>query len=222
MGFITHLLALDTQLFLFINGLHNSFFDVIMWAMSDKLIWLPLYANVVFILIRIWRKDAVWAILALIVCIVLCDQIASGILKTWVQRPRPTHATDLTGMIHTLHGYVGGKYGFVSSHASNSFGFALLTALIFRNKGYSITIILWASIIAYSRIYLGVHYPLDILGGALVGIGSAYFCYLLLKKYRPSFFAIEGIIALKNDKKALRIITIITLVSSLIVLLVNV
>jgi len=175
----------DTNLFLFINGIHSFFFDGFMYAVSEKLTWIPLYAAVLFVLIKHWKKEAIWLILALILCIVISDQVASGVLKHLVKRLRPSHVDDLKGLVHLVKDYSGGMYGFASSHAANSFGFAMLSSLILKHKYYTYPIFLWAVITAYSRIYLGVHYPLDIIGGIVVGVLAALLCYWLIIKYRP-------------------------------------
>ncbi|HLP05290.1 MAG TPA: phosphatase PAP2 family protein [Paludibacter sp.] len=182
----------DTTLFLFLNGLHCPFFDGIMYAASWKLTWIPFYMSILYLLIRYWKKDSVWIILALLACVVIADNISSGLIKNLVQRPRPSHNDSLNSVIHLVHNYRGGKYGFVSSHASNTLGFALLSALLFRNRVYGLLVIGWALVVGYSRIYLGVHYPFDILGGMLVGALSAYGCYYALKKYRADIFSNEG------------------------------
>jgi formyltetrahydrofolate deformylase len=105
------------------------------------------------------KKQSWLVILALIVCIIIADQVSSGLIKEMVHRLRPSRNPDLENMVCLLKGYRGGKYGFVSSHAANSFGLAMLTSLFFRSRKYTIIIFLWATIVAYSRIYLGVHYP---------------------------------------------------------------
>lgn len=176
----------DQEFFLFLNGLHNGFFDGFMFAFGQKIVWIPFMISVVYILIKQARRNSVWLISALILCIVLADQIASGIIKDSVQRLRPSRDPSLSVLVHLINGYTGGKYGFVSSHAANTFGFALLSSFLFRRMIYTVTVFLWAAVIAYSRIYLGVHYPLDILGGIFVGIIAALFCYWLLKRYKPA------------------------------------
>jgi undecaprenyl-diphosphatase len=180
---------LDTHLFLIINGLYSPFFDNFMLLVSGKIIWIPLYASVLYVLIKNWKIEAIWLILAFILCIVISDQFASGFLKNTVKRLRPSSVDELSGVIHLVKGYLGGgKYGFASSHASNSFGFAMLSALILRRKNYTIAIFSWAIVVGYSRIYLGAHYPLDVLGGAAIGITAAYLCKWLLLKFRPIIF----------------------------------
>jgi undecaprenyl-diphosphatase len=178
----------DTNLFLLINGFHNPFFDGVMFAISEKITWIPLYLSVLYIVIKRWNRDSVWVIIALILCIVIADQVSSGLIKHLVERPRPSHVESLSGLIHLVNDYRGGNYGFVSSHAANSFGFALLSSLLFRRNKYTIAIFIWALLNSYSRIYLGVHYPFDILGGAIVGVLAAIICFQTLKRMRPSLF----------------------------------
>ena len=184
MHLIELLKQLDTNIFLSINGLHTSFFDGFMYAVSAKFTWIPLYISVLYILIKQWKKEAVWLILALVLCIVISDQVASGLLKHLVKRLRPSHVDDLRGLVHLVRDYSGGMYGFASSHASNTVGFALLSSLILKQRNYTFAIFSWAIITSYSRIYLGVHYPGDILGGALIGSLAALLCYWVLKRYR--------------------------------------
>lgn len=177
--------SLDTSLFLFLNGLHTSFFDGFMYAFSAKLTWIPLYASVLYIIIRHWKKDAVWIALALILCIVISDQVSSGLIKHLVHRLRPSQTDDLKALVHIVNDYRGGLYGFVSSHAANAVGFALLSSMLFKQRFYTVAVFSWAVLISYSRIYLGVHYPLDIVGGAIVGVVAALICYWAICKYRP-------------------------------------
>jgi len=181
----------DSTLFLFLNGFHAPFFDGIMYAISEKYTWIPLYLAVIYMVIRHWKRESGWIILALIICIVIADQVSSGLIKGWVERPRPSHAEHLNGLVHLVNGYTGGRFGFVSSHSANAFGFALLSSLLFRQKSFSIAIFLWAVLTAYSRIYLGVHYPLDIVGGTLVGFFGAYVCFATIKKLRPSLLELQ-------------------------------
>ena len=187
MDFLNTIKSLDTELFLFVNGLHNSFFDELMYTFSQILVWIPFYVSVLYlIIISHKKKDALWVILSLVLCIVIADQVSSGIIKEAVQRLRPSRNPALEGMIHIVNGYTGGKYGFVSSHAANSFGFALLSSLVFKQKTYTTFVFIWAVIVSYSRIYLGVHYPFDIFGGMVVGVMAALIAYFTLKKLKPS------------------------------------
>ena len=176
----------DTNLFLLINGFHSSFFDGFMYAVSEKFIWFPLYISVLFVLIKHWTKESIWLVLIFILCIVVSDQVSSDILKNLVKRLRPSHVENLKGLVHLVNGYTGGKFGFASSHAANAIGFATLSSLVLNKRIYTYSIFAWAIIIAYSRIYLGVHYPLDVFGGILIGVIAALGCYWLIVKFRPS------------------------------------
>ena len=114
----------------------------------------------------------------------LADFIASGVLKEWVARPRPTRVPELEGVLHLVNGYRSGRFGFVSSHAANTMACALLFSLIWRNKIATVGLMLWVAMNCYSRMYLGVHYPTDILGGLIVGSLVAVVAYWWCRWYR--------------------------------------
>jgi undecaprenyl-diphosphatase len=186
---------LDQQLFLFLNSMNSPFWDKVMYAVSGKIIWIPLYLAIL-IWIGITYKKKFWVILLLVVlAVTLADQGSVQLFKNIFHRLRPCHEPSLEGMIHLVNGKCGGLYGFVSSHASNSFNVALLSLMFIKKRWYSVSILLWASVVGYSRIYLGVHYPGDVICGALLGalIGwGVYKLYELIdnkvlnKKYPPS------------------------------------
>ena len=184
---------IDQQLFLFINSLNSPFFDQVMNILSGKLIWVPLYLTIlVFLGIKYKRKFLI-IIIFIILAATLADQ-SSVIVKNIVQRLRPCHEPSIMGIVHLVNGECGGVYGFVSSHATNTFDVALLSLSFIKKRWYSISIILWASIICYSRVYIGVHYPGDVLCGAILGsfIGwGTYKLYMLtdnnILKNRPYF-----------------------------------
>lgn len=179
------IVSIDQSLFLFLNGLHLTWLDQVMWIISGKWVWIPLY---LFLLYRLWvlyKKDLLKILGTIFLLIVLTDQ-SSGLIKDTVKRPRPTHQEDLMERVHTVNGYNGGKFGFVSSHAANSFAIALFVGLLLngRRSKWTITLLLlWASTVSYSRIYLGVHYPGDILGGAVLGLSESYLLYLGLMRW---------------------------------------
>lgn len=179
-SWIQNIITADKQLLLFLNGLHTPFLDNLMWIVSSKWFWIPVYLMILYLIIYLYRKQTYKIILIIALSIFLSDIVASHIIKPAAQRLRPTHNTEIRNKLH-LHAegngtyYYGGRYGFVSSHAANIF--TLITLLFYFLKPFVrhyyvmlTSFILFAILICYSRIYLGVHYPLDILGGILVGV----------------------------------------------------
>ena len=194
---LEQLLHIDTEILLAINGWHAPWADTLMWIISAKTTWIPLYLLLIGLLVWRYRQPAptpikwlqkVPACVVMIVVIALAvgaaDFIASGILKDWVARPRPSRVPELEGVLHLVNGYKSGQYGFVSSHAANTMAVALLFSLIWRNKIATVGLMLWVAANCYSRMYLGVHYPTDILGGLIVGSLVAVVGYWLLDRYR--------------------------------------
>ena len=194
---LEQLLHIDTEILLAINGWHAPWADQLMWIISAKATWIPLYLLLIGLLVWRYRKPAMtnvkWlqrvpACVVIIVVIGLAvgaaDFIASGILKDLVARPRPSRVPELEGVLHLVNGYKSGQYGFVSSHAANTMAVALLFSLIWRNKIANCGLMLWVAANCYSRMYLGVHYPTDILGGLIVGSLVAVVGYWLLDRYR--------------------------------------
>jgi undecaprenyl-diphosphatase len=172
---------LDQQLFLFLNSFNSPFMDQVMYAISSKLIWIPLYLAILIYLGINYKRKFLVILLFIIIAATLSDQL-SVLIKNLVLRLRPCHEPALEGLVHTVNGECGGLYSFVSSHATNSFDVALLSLMFIRRRWFTISIILWALIIGYSRIYLGVHYPGDVLCGSVLGafIGwSGYELYSL-------------------------------------------
>lgn len=183
---LDYLLQLDENLLLFFNGLHASRLDTIMFALTDGKIWLPLFLfTVIFILVK-YRGKGFFILLFIGLVITLGDQISSGLLKPLIGRLRPSHEPHLEGILHLVNNYKGGLYSFVSSHATNSFGVATMLWLLIGKQYKWIGVFFgWALIFSFTRVYLGVHYPGDILAGALLGISIAFAINWLFRKYTP-------------------------------------
>ena len=194
---LERLIHIDTEVLLAINGWHAPWADTLMWIISARVTWIPLYLLLMGLLVWRFHKPVSTSIMwlqkvpACVVMIVMlglavgvADFIASGILKDLVARPRPTRVPELEGVLHLVNGYKSGTYGFVSSHAANTMALALLFSLIWRNKIATIGLMLWVAANCYSRMYLGVHYPTDILGGLIVGSLVAVLAYWVLRWVR--------------------------------------
>ena len=176
MNFIEQLNKLDTSLFLYLNGKHNSFFDFIMYWASDKFIWILLYALIIFMLIKkLKTNEAVLIFLMVIMLIISSDQLSATILKNLIHRLRPCHNEHIKDLIHIV-GDCGGQFGFVSSHAANCFALFTFLTIIFHKQipRLKYVFFLWPVLVSYSRIYLGVHYPGDVICGAVLGIILGY------------------------------------------------
>lgn len=170
---------LDQALFFFLNGLHAPWLDPIMYYASEKWTWIPLYAFLLALMIRAWGWKSLWWLLAVAVAVTLADQITSGLMKPYFERFRPSRDPAFAdGLVHIVNEYRGGRFGFASSHAANSFSIATLLYLVLKpHYRYTGWLFVFAAFVSYSRIYLGVHYPGDILAGGLIGIACGWVAY---------------------------------------------
>jgi undecaprenyl-diphosphatase len=178
MKWLQNIPEIDKELFLFLNGLHNSFWDTIMLMVTRKETWIPFFVIILFYIIKNYKIKALPIAVFLALTILLSDQL-SVLLKDSIQRFRPVHDPVIGPLVHNVL-RKGSLYGFVSSHAANGFAIFAFTTSIFKNRNYWFLLLFWAILFSYSRIYSGVHYPLDILGGAVLGWIIGVGCYKLL------------------------------------------
>ena len=206
---IQQLIETDRDLLLNWNGSDSLFWDGFMWIVSDTKTWALAAVMLLYIIFKNTKLAHGMLILVMLaLTITLADQFASGICKPFFERFRPTQDPELMYLVDVVNGYRGGRYGFMSSHAANTFAFALFVSLLIRNKWLTCVLFLWAIIPSFSRIYLGVHYPGDVLCGAVSGCIMAalvYWLYYAIKKkyfecpqyisgqYTPSGFEIADI-----------------------------
>jgi undecaprenyl-diphosphatase len=174
---------MDTELFLFLNGLHADWLDPIMIFISGKLTWLPFYLVLLFLLIKNYKKQSVLVIISIILLIICSDQISSSVFKPLFERPRPCHNEAIKDFVYLPNGHCGGAYGFISSHACNAFALAVFITQMLKQYYSKIAWVMfvWASLVAYSRIYMGVHYPGDVIVGAVVGAIIGWVFVILYK-----------------------------------------
>ncbi len=186
MEWLQNILEFDKELFLYLNSFHNNFWDTIMLMVTRKETWAPLYLIIIFYVVKNYRNKSILILLFMGLTILASDQI-SVLIKESVQRLRPVHEPAIADIVHNVF-RKGGLHGFVSSHATNMFAIFVFTTRIFKNRSYFFLMLFWAVIVSYSRIYIGVHYPLDIIGGAFLGWLLGVIFYKLLMFIENHFF----------------------------------
>ncbi len=169
--FISLLSEADRMILLAANSLHTPALDSLMWEISRKWTWVPLYILLsAFVFRKYNTAGGIVCLLIIAAMITATDQTCAGIIRPVVCRLRPSSPDNpLSSLLHLVNDYRGGRFGFPSCHAANTFALALFLSLLFKNRLFTIAIISWSLLVSYSRLYLGVHYPSDILGGILIG-----------------------------------------------------
>jgi len=178
---IDFLVDIDTSLFLTLNGLHADCLDRFMYVFSGRFIWIPLYVAIAFMLVRrLGWKGGLISVAAICLAAACSDFTCARLIRPVVERLRPANPDNpISTFVHIVNGYRGGAYGFPSCHATNTFALAVCSSLFMRLRPYTIFIFVWACAQCYSRIYLGVHYPGDILAGAIIGSSYALISYFI-------------------------------------------
>ena len=167
---------LNSALLLWINGHNTPLLDAIMFGASNRFIWIPFYGLLLALFANVYKKN-IWIILISVTLLILfCDQTAN-LGKEFFGELRPCHEPSLQALIHLVNGYCGGDFGYVSSHAANSTGLLIFSAMLLNKRFVWIkyALLIYVLLICYSRIYLGAHYPMDVLRGIFVGIIFGFF-----------------------------------------------
>lgn len=216
---LDYLNDIDTDALLAVNGWHDLFQDALWWMVSAK------WSSVLLVLALIWcllhqnRRHALLVLAMLLLTFVFADQLSSGLIKHVVERLRPTHEPALESMVRVVNDYRGGLYGFVSSHAANSVAAATLITLMMRHRAVTVSLFAWAFMQCYSRVYLGVHYPGDILGGIVIGLVVGWLMWMLMRWLQRRLRLPKGHYS-RNDAVVMAsafIVTLIGLVSTSLV-----
>lgn len=186
MDWLQNISEIDTRWLLFMNGFHNSFWDTIFLMITRMEIWAPFYVIILYYFVREYRIKSILIFVFLALTVLISDQV-SVLIKDTVQRLRPVHEPAIQHLVHNVL-RKGGLYGFVSSHATNSFALWVFTSRVFKNRSFNLLMLFWALIFSYSRIYAGVHYPMDILAGAFLGIAIGLVLYRAMIFVDDHFF----------------------------------
>jgi undecaprenyl-diphosphatase len=185
---LNSLISNDQELFLWLNGLHAPWADTLMFWITYKVTWIPMYAVLVMITARATGRQSIAILVTVIAAVVLADQVTSGLMKPYFARFRPCHEPLLAGLVHEV-GNCGGSFGFASSHASTSFALATVWFVLLKNKvKHMWLLLLWPCLYSYSRVYVGVHYPGDIMVGAMVGVTAGLICIRLHNTFIEKYY----------------------------------
>lgn len=180
-GFILWLSDIDARLLLIVNGAHSPFFDSVMWCISGRWIWVPFYAVLAYLLFRrmSWKRASI-CLVTIGLIILAADQTCATLIRPEIGRLRPANLNNpLSSFVHVVNAYRGGRYGFPSCHAANTFALAVFMSLVIRHKWFTVMMFSWAFVVSYSRMYLGVHYFGDLFCGATIGSLFAVLFYYL-------------------------------------------
>ena len=220
---------LDSSVFLFFNGHHNLFFDSVMSMYSGRFIWIPMYVALLIVMLRRFPLAKVLLLLVGIgATIFVADQLCAFVIRPIFERLRPSNLDNpISELTHIVNGYRGGPYGFPSCHAANSFGLAAFAAIMLKNRGFTAFILIWAAINCYSRIYLGVHYPGDLLAGGIIGASIGLVFYYLtngfyralvaagkIKNTRPPLYLLPSFRGGINLMEVVGVITLLIIIFS--------
>ncbi len=179
----------DATMLLAVNQHHTSYWDTFMWLCSHRFAWIPLYLSVLYVLVRNFSWRTLLLCLAAIGLVFLfTDALNSQLIRPNIGRLRPSNLNNpLSHYVHIVDNHRGGRFGFPSAHSSNAWGFAFFLALLLRRRLLNWFLAGWALLLCYSRLYLGVHYPGDLLAGMLLGVLSAglfYYIFVRVSHYQ--------------------------------------
>lgn len=184
------LMELDRALLGFFNGSDSLFMDGVMTTLTSGFSWIPLYLSLFYLVVKNneTMTQIMWVVCCVVLCVILSGGVADFVVKPWIARWRPSNDPLIKYTVDVVNDMRGTNYGFFSAHAANTFSIALFFCLLVRNKLFNTFLILWSLVNCYTRMYLGLHYPGDILCGLLWGAIVAVSVYML---YRKIYFKIS-------------------------------
>lgn len=183
------LIDFDRWLLLAVNGSESLYLDGVVQTLTNAVTWIPLYIALFYLVMK--NNATMSKILFIVGCAALCYLFAGavddGIVKPLVARWRPTHDPVIGWHVDVVNGYRGGRYGFFSAHASNTFSIAIFFSLLVRSRLLAVALVMWSFINCWTRLYLGVHFPGDILCGLLWGGAVGTFVYYFYRRMEHRF-----------------------------------
>lgn len=191
--FINKLLPFERDLFLALNGSDSLFWDNAMWTFTGLVTWVPMFLFILYIVFQKQQhKEGLLVLMSILLVLLFSNLVSASFFKPLFQRYRPSHHPDFKDLIALVNDFRGGDYGFISGHATNSFALAFFLSLLFRNQIVTISMLLWAILNSYSRIYLGVHFISDIVAGFIMGSLIGLFVYNIYVRIRSRYFKISN------------------------------
>lgn len=191
-NFVNKLLPFERDLFLALNGSDSLFWDNAMWTYSGLVTWIPMLLFILYFAFRNQQlKEGVLVLGSIFLVLLMSTLISGSFFKPLFKRFRPSHHPDYKYIVTLVNDFRGGDYGFISGHATNSFSIAIFLSLLFRNKLITFSLFLWAIINSYSRIYLGVHFISDIVGGFLIGSIIGWLVYKIYTTIRQRYLGVS-------------------------------
>lgn len=218
---VEHLVSIEKEWFLLLNSPHTPYLDGVMYMISDKYPWIVVGATFLFLMLyKQNRRESLLFLFAVGLLIFLGDQLSSHIFKPLFERPRPTHHPLTHEVVRTVLGYRGGSFGFISGHSTNFLSFATFTALLLRDRRYTLYAFVVALTVCYSRIYLGVHFLTDVFPGIFLGIFLGCLVYFLYTQSRHHFLDVpEGAVYRPYLQSSVRIAALRYLLAGFYILL---
>lgn len=212
------IIDLDKQLLLALNGSDSLFLDGFVKTLTTATTWIPLYLALLYLVVK--NSDAVIKVVMVLagagLCVFIAGSLDDMIVKPLVARWRPTHDSEIGMLVDIVNGYRGGNYGFFSAHASNTFSIAIFFSLLIRSRALTVSLVTWSLVNCWTRMYLGVHYPGDILCGLLWGGAVGTGVWYLYRYVHSRMFVTKDYVSSQYTSTGYQIVDVDVVISVLV------